>query len=150
MNAHHRKANLDCSRTSFSSVAVLGLFFVFCRPKIFLWTWHSKKALIKTFCFRVFQIRKCGTWWQHNWVLSIKNERSFFFSHLHLSNTELCAAGSELFSAVLLFHRQKLGNFDAQKNQPFVQLSYADTPFNTLSFVIEEYDGMILVQTCLY
>ena len=75
----------------------------------------------------------------------------FFLSHLHLSiHGVICAAGSELFSAVLPFHRQKLGNFDAQKNQPFVQLSYADTPFNTLSFVIEEYDGMILVQTCLY
>ena len=33
MNAHHRKANLDCSRTSFSSVAVLGLFLFFVDPK---------------------------------------------------------------------------------------------------------------------
>ena len=77
---------------------------------------------------------------------------AFIFSlfPLLLSNTVLCAVGSELFPAVLTFHRQKLGTFNARKNQPFEQLSYADAPFNTLPFVIEEFDGMILVQTCLY
>ena len=57
--------------------------------------------------------------------LSIKNLRSFF-----------------LFPLLL---RQKLGTFNARKNQPFEQLSYADALFNTLPFVIEEFDGMILV-----
>ena len=86
-----------------------------------------------------------------NGTVFIYQKHAFiFFSPLLLSNTVLCAVGSELFPAVLTFHRQKLGNFDARKNQPFEQLSYADAPFNTLPFVIEEFDGMILVQTCLY